>query len=284
MPLSSLKVAFGFSAVFLFLGWNSSAQAIECAAAPGQVSALSVSEGVSQKCCSVKKKRARNRCFNRSRRKVRKLRPVFSRALVGQSLVRLEASRASGCNLAVPAELAECTDAQSFSLDEVAQNVARRACGKKLKERRQKTLKRIRRRVSQAKSYVGTQYANSVKKEIRTLMRSRDCGQGGEEPSPRCGRVVDPRDGYKTGNVYKLGDHDGKPVFITHNGARSGEAVAPNGRVIEKLRYTGLANPDGQGLRHHYRLSSSCSSLPSPYYLRLGSTCYEIDDRCGRID
>lgn len=100
-----------------------------------------------------------------------------------------------------------------------------------------------------------------------------------------CARILSAQDGFNAGNVYKLSDHSPNyPVFVTHNGARNGTAITSTGTKLDTFRYTGLANPDTRGRRHHYRFNRSCRTLPSNFLIKLGGICYRISSPCSRVD
>lgn len=247
------------------------------------VSADEIIENADSICCSRSTNRRQRRCLKKAIRTVKRADDVISEEVSNTAQTLLRELRSASCEID-EVTLPECTDEGATTIDEASNNISEFACDKRYKDKRRKSLKRAQRLTKKARQFVGTDYYNEVKEQITSLRQSDSCGQGGEERQNSCGRVVNPRDGGNVGNVYKLGDHTGTPVFITHNGARSGRAITTTGSQIRKLRYTGLANPDPKGKRHHYRLDVSCRSLPNPYLLEIGSTCYTINNPCGRID
>lgn len=253
-----------------------------------QMFALSVAGEVAQTCAPLgKKKRART--IKKAFKGLKGIRSLLGTAGYRSVRAGLKTVSRHGCQLdALSATLAN----QSLCSPELAtmgslllENVVRSACTKRYQVDRENQLKRYQKRVNQARNILGSALTRSTQKAIRTLLRSKSCGQGGEERTLPCNSIRDAKDGYLTGNVYKLSDHSPHyPVFVTHDGARSCRAVAPNGQVLDSLRYTGLANPDPQGLRHHYRFNRSCTSFPASFYIECAGRCYEIGSRCSRVD
>lgn len=129
---------------------------------------------------------------------------------------------------------------------------------------------------------VGRDFVASVRSGVKALRASDSCGAGGKERDLGCKSIVDPRDRISEGNVYKI--HNGLPLFTTHDDSAEGSVISRNGKTVAALTYTGLNNPDPNGLRHHYRISSGCNDLPRGFYIRLRKTCYDIDTPCDRID
>lgn len=258
------------------------AEASECSA-DSLVSASAIVDNAASICCNQRPGK-RRRCLRQSVRSVRGVGPVVSRRVVRPAVQTLQALRKSSCDFSL-VETLECTDALSSTIEEAVGSIERKACDLRFKSDRRDSLKKLRRKVRKARRYVGTDFFKLVRADVKNLMRSEACGAGGETINNGCTRVVNPRDGANTGNVYKLSDHSPhNPVFITHNGSRSGTAITPTGVVLDTLKYSGLANPDPAGLRHHYRFNRSCNSLPAGFYIKLGGTCYEIDSPCSRID
>lgn len=260
-----------------------SAQAQSACVVDGVVSSESILNAVESSCCNLAADK-QGTCIRRGVAGLRAVRSVISSEVYQEAETVLSSLRAGQCNrtaVSVPT----CTDATLITPAEAAANIEDTSCNRRLQSSRLSSLSKVRRSLGRSRRVLGSSFVNAVTSELSVLRRSRTCGQGGKKGvASSCSRIEDPRDGSPTGNVYKLGDHDGKPVFITHNGARSGQALTPSGSVIESLRYTGTANPDANGPRHHYRMNSSCSSLPRGFLLRIGSTCYEIDSPCSRID
>jgi hypothetical protein len=210
---------------------------------------------------------------------------VLSKEWTKEVSAELKRTMVGGCSEQAEREKDQaCTEGEGVTVFEALARVESVACILKFQSAREDRLLELKRSLKDLKGLVGRGFTSRFKKGIRKLKRSKACGAGGEEPETGCASIVNPRDGGNVGNVYKLGDHDGLPVFITHNGARSGSVVDKNGKALDTLRYTGLANPDSQGLRHHYRMSRSCSSLPADFLIKLGGTCYQIDSPCSRID
>lgn len=236
-----------------------------------------------ENCCARNGKRRQNRCLNRARKRMRKLRTLLSPDVVNQARRAIRRVRVNSCDMST-LDTVQCTEATSTTIDEATNNASVAACDKRFQDRRRRQLKSMRRAVRRGGLFLSDNFSDQMRTQLSSLLNSRSCGAGGESRQNSCGRTVNPRDGFKIGNVYKLGDYTGTPVFITHNGARRGRAITTGGRVIEQLDYTGTANPDNKGPRHHYRLSTSCRSLPNPYLLEIGNTCYTINDPCGRID
>ncbi|MCI5064861.1 hypothetical protein MRY87_03950 [bacterium] len=248
--------------------------------AENAVSPEQIVSNTEQRCCGREGTRRQKRCVRRALRAVRNAKNLLSQESFRDTRVSLRSLRSS-CDMDA-VSVPQCTDESAVTALEMVGTVEDRACDLKYTSDRVKRLKRLRRRVRQARNFFGREFANAVTSELREGKSS--CLAGGEESDAGCGRIVDPRDGANVGNVYKLSDHSpGNPVFITHNGARSGTVVSLKGERLDTLRYTGLANPDPV-LRHHYRLNKGCRSYPNTFYLKLGSTCYEIDKPCSRID
>lgn len=247
-------------------------------------SSHSLFENTQARCCSIGSRKKQKACFKRARNRIRVLKSVLSKDVVIPALRQIRNSQVTSCEVA-DVEYLQCSEEQSHTITEALDKIARSACNLQYTKDRQARLRKARRKVRQAKLYLGTEYVQEVRALIKSLLDSKMCGLGGEEKRNPCGKIVNPRDGAVTGNVYKLSDHSPHyPVFVTHNGTRSGTAINTDGGYLDTLTYTGLGNADPNGLRHHYRLNRSCSSLPAPYYLKLGSTCYEIDSPCSRID
>ena len=272
-----LLVSIGF--VYIPLFSVSSVLAEECNQVLS-VSSSQVVENVANQCCGASNSR---RCIARNLKKARNIRGLISRDVFGAIRSGLRQLRQSGCSPALAKGLI-CTASSSATATEIVDNLRNTACTRQFQSEREKALKRGRRAWVKARNLMDSGFSEAVRGEVRSLLGSKSCGQGGEKATARCGRVVNPRDGFKVGNVYTQGEYSRQPVFVTHNGARSGQVITISGEVIRNLRYTGLANPDPKGLRHHYRIDQSCSSLPPTFLLRIGGTCYEINDRCGRVD
>ena len=246
------------------------------------VSASIIYEATSAFCCAKANQRKQNKCLRKANTALKRVKGVISNGVFTSARTAINALRAASCDTAqVTPET--CTDDTSTTTAEALANVEDTACDLRFQSSRVNKLKDIRRKLQKARSYLDVDYANTLRADVKDLISSRQCGQGGEQSAASCGRTVSARDG-ANGNVYKLSDHGALPVFVTHNGARSGTAIRTNGDTITRLNYTGLGNRDPQGLRHHYRFPISCTSLPSRFYIKLGSTCYIIDDRCGRVD
>lgn len=258
------------------------AQAPECSAG-SLVSASTIVDNAAEICCNQRPGK-RRRCLRQSVVSVRGVKPVISKAVARPAIRTLQALKKSSCDF-TSVEPLECTEELSSTLEEAVGSIERKSCDLRFKSERRDSLKKLRRKVRKARRYVGTDFFKLVRADVKSLIRSEDCGAGGETINHGCSRIVNPRDGAVIGNVYKLSDHSPHyPVFVTHNGTRSGTAITPTGVKLDTLTYTGLANADPAGLRHHYRLNRSCNSLPAGYYLKLGGTCYEIDSPCSRID
>ena len=294
ISFSSLLV---FAFLFIFIVdilFVSTVLAEECNEA-SSVNSGQIVSNISSLCCSKATARSRKKCIGNNVKKVKGISSLISRELFKDAKVGAKKLRESGCNLAKTKGLG-CKADVSATFQEILDNASNSTCALEFPDEREKALKKSRRAWTKARKLMNSSFSQAVKSEVGNLLDSDLCGDGvGNEPAAeekatggkvtaQCGKVVDPRDGFKIGNVYKMSDHGGKPVFITHNGNRSGQAITNNGDVIESLNYTGLANADNKGLRHHYRMTKSCRSLPENFLLRIGRTCYEINDRCGRID
>lgn len=261
----------------------SSALAQSACAAEGVVSSESILNAVESSCCGLAADR-QGSCIRDAVAGLRTVRSVISSAVYQEAEAVLNSLRTGQCSRSV-IFVPTCTDQTLITPAEATTNIEETVCDRRLQSSRISALAKVRRSLARSRRALGASFVNAVTTQLSALRRSRTCGQGGKKGiAGSCSRIEDPRDGSPTGNVYKIGDHDGKPVFITHNGARSGQALTPSGSVIESLRYTGTANPDANGPRHHYRMNSSCSSLPRGFLLRIGSRCYEIDSPCSRID
>ncbi|MCB0329221.1 MAG: hypothetical protein KDD70_06145 [Bdellovibrionales bacterium] len=248
-----------------------------------QLSADRLGQAIVEDCCAKSAPKAQMRCVSKASKRISRLRTSLSGSFV--RTVRQVANQAlrEQCSFTSANDLS-CGQEDSFTVDEILNNIAQKSCNKDLQYERERALKKTRRSWISVRKLVGSEIVAEVGSQIRSLLRSESCGAGGADITASCSRIVDPRDGYKVGNVYKLSDHGGRPVFLSHNGARQGEAITVSGQLIERLSYTGLANPDSLGDRHHYRMTKSCGSLPTVFLLRIGAVCYEINDRCGRID
>jgi hypothetical protein len=281
--MKQYKFLCGALGVLLFVPHLASAQS-ECVAGES-VTASSIFSAANRVCCSKRGTKQR-RCLTQAVRDVNRASSIITESIANSAIAQLNELQNSSCSQEQSFDQACTADISTTTLEATAV-VEENSCNKQLRSKRQSSLKRNKRVLRKARRFLSREFVRSVSRDINSLQRSKQCGRGGEEKnsgSSRCSRVVNPRDGAVVGNIYKLGDHDGKPVFITHNGARSGQALTPNGGFIENLRYTGTANPDPRGNRHHYRLGSSCRSLPSGFLIKLGSTCYEINSPCSRID
>ncbi len=262
---------------------GASAQTNECTEGTS-ASVEQIVDNAYASCCSRTGKKKRRRCFNTGIKKLKKTKGLISKALFNQSRSTITALTKANCELE-SVEIPTCDEEGSMTTDEVVNELTESACNLKYQDKRESRLKKLRRAANRAQSFLGEAYVETLADNLKTLINARSCGQGGEERQNSCGRVVNPRDGATVGNVYKLSDHSPhNPVFITHNGARSGKAITSNGQVLDRMTYTGLANPDGQGARHHYRFNVGCRSLPNNFLLQIGSTCYQINSPCSRID
>lgn len=252
--------------------------------ADGEASSLSLFQNAEEICCSKATAKKQRQCLKRARSRVRALKTVLSKKVVRPAIVEITKARRNSCTVE-EVSILQCEAENSKSIEEVLARIDKQACGLQYREERLVSLRNSRRKLRRARRYLNTDYYKEIRTQVKSLIQSKTCGAGGEEKRLPCDRVVNPRDGSVTGNVYKLSDHSPYyPVFVTHNGTRSGTAISEDGTRLDTLKYTGLANADPQGLRHHYRLNRSCRSLPTPYYLKLGGTCYEIDSPCSRID
>ena len=275
------KISFVLISLLIFSS-HVYAQALECT--EGQsTSASQILAATAAKCCGKKTKKAQKKCINAGIKALKKTKTIISNEVNTSAKSLLKSLIANSCDAA--GIEATCTADVSTTTDEALNNVSGSACDLEYNDQRKKKLKALRRAIVRAKGNVGTTYAHTIRDGITALLKARNCGAGGKKRSNGCKSVRNPRDGAIVGNVYKLSDiPPHRPVFITHNGARSGTAITKNGTRLDKLSYTGLGNRDVSGLRHHYRFHVSCRSLPSGFLIKLGSTCYEINTPCGRID
>ncbi len=178
----------------------------------------------------------------------------------------------------------DCNSATSAELSEVFLNIEASSCDLRYMEDRQARLKKHRRALKKIRPYTSSEFTLSVVGKINQLLRSKKCGKGGSELMNHCSAIYETEDGIGK-NVYKLLEYfPHLPIFVSRDPAQSCRARSGSGKVIEELRYTGLANPDDAGLRHHYRFSRTCTNYPELFYIECQGRCYEINDRCGRID
>ena len=276
------KVTSVLVSIFAF-STSAYSQANECTAGESTSVSLIVAETAAS-CCTKNKPAKRRRCINKAVKALKRAKTIISPELNNSAKASLRDLISAQCDtsaMVIPA----CTADTSTTTDEALNNVSELACGLQYTDQRKSKLKAQRRFNNRAKKSTGAAFAATVKDGINALLQSEACGKGGEKRSNGCKNVKNPRDGAIVGNVYKLSDippHN--PVFITHNGSRPGLALSKDGKTLDRLRYTGLGNGDVRGLRHHFRFNKSCRTFPKGFLIKLGSTCYEINTPCGRID
>lgn len=247
------------------------------------MSVETVVKNVKKRCCIRATRSRRNTCIDTAIRTIKKASSLLGSDFRNASIGALRQLKESSCTLA-PEETGDCSDANLLTMAETVRNIKVAACNLKKNSARQTKLNSFISINKSVKQQFGTRYNTRLNTELKRLLKSKSCGAGGQKPKSGCGRILSARDGVN-GNVYKLSDHSPHyPVFVTHNGARSGSAINSSGKRLDTLRYSGLGNPDPGGLRHHYRFNRSCRSFPKGFFIKLGNICYRVDSPCSRID
>jgi hypothetical protein len=242
-----------------------------------------ITNSLSSKCRNIKRKEARKQFINRKFSQIKKIEDLLTesswKALKQgrRKLIRRNCADLSN-------SLSLCNSSEVISGSEIVEQIPKMGCTQIYSEERKEALRTIRKTFDKLEEYFGTEINTQVAENVNMLLKSKSCGEGGSDLLKYCNGIYETADGIGQ-NVYKLLEYAPYlPIFITRDDAQVCTARRKTGTVIEELRYTGLANPDSAGLRHHYRFSRTCDRLPELFYIECAGRCYEINDTCGRID
>lgn len=107
---------------------------------------------------------------------------------------------------------------------------------------------------------------------------------------PNCDKVLNSRDG-SGGFLWKPSSDSGGLVVLFPGRFQTpfeSVKVVTNGKVKEKLRFTGFANADAEGERQHYRSDRSGGSFLDGSFVVADDQgellCYEIEETNSRVD
>jgi hypothetical protein len=238
---------------------------------------------VASQCQSLSTKAQKKRYLSRTLTRIKRIRGVLAQPTWKSVRTGIKTLRKTSCST-VPAFVAGCSSTLVTTTEHVVGELEDGACSKTYATERQTALKKILRKLNRLEPLIGSPSVTAIEKEISGLLTSKSCGEGGSDLLNHCRAIYETADGIGK-NVYKLLHYAPYlPLFVTRDDSKNCIARRKSGKVIEPLGYSGLANPDDAGLRHHYRFSKTCDQLPELFYIECSGRCYEIDDRCGRID